>query len=171
MAEEGFIDFFKKSFQRGQIRDRTYLNKVFTKEGMVPANQAMTKIFGQNRAIEGISKTGLLGWGAGIAFDMPRYMEQGDSIPKALGKSIVRDSMYMAMPYLIPIQVAGEMAKAYPDIKLAKEAQRSADLSFQTLGGNYTDTQANHASRARAMEAIKRSRDINPGSMARRYHR
>lgn len=171
MAQEGFADFIKKSFRRGEIRDRKYLDKVFTKKGKKAADNAISKLIGSGRELDGVSKIGLLGWGAGIMFDVPRYMEQGDGFAKALGKSVVKDSMFMAMPYLLPIGMAGDIAQAYPDMKLAKEAQRSADLSFNTLGGGYTDTQANHAARARAMEAIKRSRQPSLGGEARRYHR
>jgi len=169
MAEGG--SYFAKAFRRGKTRKRRYLRNVFNQEGAQKADRALTKMIGRGRELDGLTRTGMLAWGGGVALGVPHRLRQGDSLPKAMAKEAVRDAAYLAMPYLLPISAARGMAKMYPDMKMMSEAEREQAINTRTVGGGYQDTEANHASRARAMETIERSRMPQPGGEARRYHR
>lgn len=117
---------------------------------------------------------GGLGWGLGAVFGTSFRVNSGEEFLPALGKEIVEDSMFAIAPWTLGAFMANVAVQVYPDIKQASEQKKNFAMNYNYLGGDYVDTQSNYASRARAMEHIKRSRATmaaGVGGEARRYHK
>lgn len=101
-------------------------------------------------------------------------MKQGEAFLPALSKEIVENAIYGIAPWLI-VGTLGKMGvEMYPHLHAAASQKKYFYQNMNYLGGNYLDTETNYASRARAMEHIKRTRGIlasGLGQEARRYHR
>lgn len=170
-TKSGLFGIFKRSFKRGARKDRRYLDRVFSKSGARKADEALTSVIGKGRRMTGVKRWPLFAWAGSVAFGASRRMQEGDSMGAALVKEGIRDAAYLAMPYLIPLTAARGLARMYPELNAMAEAEVQAQASYRTLGGGYQSTEADHASRARAMEMIERTRMAQPGGEARRYHR
>lgn len=107
-------------------------------------------------------------------YGMKNRLEAGERFLPALGTELVQNAAYaMAWKPLLGYQVASTVAQIAPEITNAAEQQANFNSNYNFVGGNYIDTQNNYASRARAMEQIKRNRNgirNALGSEARRFH-
>lgn len=162
--------WFRESGRSGQITNRKYLNKVFNEKGAKKIDDAMTRAFGVPREIEGL-KLGTFGWFMGIGIGMNFRLRQGEKFLPALAKEALEDVKYGLFPELLAIQGGRALAEAYPAMNAMAEQRRANILNYNTYGGGYTDTEANYAARARALETIKRHHMAAIGGEARKFHR
>ena len=92
----------------------------------------------------------------------------------ALSKEIAENVIYGIAPWLI-VGTLGKMGgRNVSPFACSCITEKYFYQNMNYLGGNYLDTETNYASRARAMEHIKRTRGIlasGLGQEARRYHR
>ena len=148
-----------------------FMGKELTSKGQ----KAAKKVLGPKAKMsKGANKLGFGGMALSYAIGVPNKLERGMSLPGALALDTAESMVFMAAPEALAYYAAYNVAKSYPEMKRAAQQQRSYTKNYRFLGGDYIDTQANHRSRARAMEHIKRSRQniqANAGNEARRYHR
>lgn len=166
----GMASWAAESGKVGEIKDRRYLKKYLNKDGASQVDDALTKAFGKGREMEPF-KAGTAGWLGGIALGMNFRLRQGEDFAPAFFKEALEDMKYGIFPELLAIQGGAAMAEAYPTMQAAASQKKSAIMNYDNMGGNYVDSQANSASRARALEQIKRHRVASLGGEARKFHR
>lgn len=119
-------------------------------------------------------KKGLFGYGIGMALGLPGRLEEGKSLPRAVAEQAAWSTRLFLAPSTIYGPLMAKGIASIPDRIRQAESNRDMQLNYRFMGGDYIDTQANYASRARAVEHIKRSRtsvQAGMGKEARRYHR
>lgn len=153
------------------ITGRPWLKEKFTKQNASKINKGLNSVIGPGRSLENFSKRSLIFSAAFTAYRSSKHLDAGDSVPKALAKGALSYASIKMFPQQIPLSIARGVTEAYPDMKNAKRSQKEASLNYRTMGGGYQESQADYASRARAMETIQRSKMPSPGGEARAYHR
>ncbi|MFW5871956.1 MAG: hypothetical protein ACOCUT_02520 [bacterium] len=107
-------------------------------------------------------------------YGMKGRLEAGERFLPALGKEVVQNVAYgMAWKPLLGYNIASAAGKIAPEIQNAAQQEANFNANYNFVGGNYIDTENNYASRARAVEQIKRNRNgirNALGSEARRFH-
>ena len=121
----------------------------------------------------GIGGFGLIAETAGTIWGTNYRLKQGEALLPSLGKELVENTVYGVAPQLMIGMIGKAAVQAYPAIKDAASQKEYYSKNMNYLGGNYLDAQSNYASRARALEQIKRSRSTiasSVGGEAKRYH-
>lgn len=162
------------SYKKAQSGAEGFARSFLSDEGMDAIKKRFSSVF------EDVSTSGL-GFGIGAlaeigmtTFGTQYRMKRGESFGEAFTKELAEGVMYGLAPELLIGVVGKEVAKAYPKLNSVAEQKKSMNQNFKTLGGDYIDSKTNYASRARALEQIKRTRSTiaaSIGGEARRHHR
>lgn len=149
----------------------TFLQNYLTEDGVTKVKSKFSSVFDDfSLASFGVGAFAEI---AGTAFGMSMRLNEGEAFLPALGAELVDNVKYGIAPELLVAEIGAAAISAYPQMNAMAEQKKYFGMNYNYLGGNYIDTQANFASRSRAMEHIKRTRSTiaaSIGGEARRFH-